>query len=139
MSPSSLLMACRFLHASLQLQALRECTNRQDVETALMHFPPQIKDVYIQTWTRITSQPSGKASLAVNVLTWVTYATRSLTIEELRHAIASCPETYSFDQKRLVTVEMIVAVCCGLLAIEKETDIVRLVRESSSSMAKSAH
>jgi ankyrin repeat domain-containing protein 50 len=125
----------RFLHASLQLQALRECTNRRDVETTLLNFPPKIKDVYIQTWNRITNQPSGKASLALNVLTWVTYATRSLTIDELRHGIASCPETYSFDKKRLVAVEMMVAVCCGLLMIEKETNVVRLIRELSFSIS----
>jgi ankyrin repeat domain-containing protein 50 len=101
------------------------------VETTLMNFPPKIKDVYIQTWARITSQSSGRASLAKTALTWVVYATRSLTVEELQHAIASSPDTHNFDRKRLVTVDMMVGVCCGLLTVDQEeTEVVRLVRES---------
>ncbi|KAH6901135.1 ankyrin repeat-containing domain protein [Coprinopsis sp. MPI-PUGE-AT-0042] len=123
-----------FLHASLQLQALRECTSRSDVEKTLHDFPPQIKDVYLQTWTRIVSQPSGKASLAASVLAWVLYATRSLTVEELRHAVASSLDTYSFEKTRLVSAEVMVGVCCGLLAIEKETGLVRLVHYSAQAV-----
>ncbi|KAH6897701.1 hypothetical protein BKA70DRAFT_747842 [Coprinopsis sp. MPI-PUGE-AT-0042] len=123
-----------FLHASLQLQALRECTSRSDVEKTLHDFPPQIKDVYIQTWTRIASQPSGKASLAASVLAWVLYATRSLTIEELRDAVASSLDTYSFEKTRLVSAEVMIGVCGGLLAIEKETGLVRLVHYSAQAV-----
>jgi ankyrin repeat domain-containing protein 50 len=119
----------RFLHASLQLQALLECTTRHELDKALEEFPAKIADVYIQTWRRIMQQPLGKALLAVNVLRWVLYATRSLSIEELRNAIASCPETHSYESGRLVAPEIIVVACCGLITIEKETRQVRLVRK----------
>jgi ankyrin repeat domain-containing protein 50 len=63
------------------------------------------------------------------VLTWVVYASRSLTVEDLRHAVASSPDTLIFDKCRLATIELIVGVCCGLLTVEEETGIVRLIRK----------
>ena len=119
----------RFLHASLQLQALRECTSRRDVEKALTNFPVRIADVYIATWNRIKSLPSQRPFLAIRALLWVTYAHRTLTIAELRHAIAVSSDTFKFDRTETVPIETLVSVCCGLLAIEKETNVVRLVRE----------
>lgn len=86
--------------------------------------------MYAQTWDRIIHQSIGKALLAMNVLRWVLYATRSLSIEELRNVIASCPETHRYDPGRLVPLETIVVACCGLIVIEKETRQVRLVRRS---------
>ncbi|KAH6901113.1 hypothetical protein BKA70DRAFT_1230564 [Coprinopsis sp. MPI-PUGE-AT-0042] len=123
-----------FLHASLQLRALRECTNRRDVEKTLEDFPPDIADFYDQTWTRIVNQAPGKASLSMNILAWVLHATRPLTVEELQDAIASCPETHSFDKTGLVSGQMMVGVCCGLLTIEKETGIAGLVHYTAKAI-----
>ncbi|KAH6911196.1 hypothetical protein BKA70DRAFT_54747 [Coprinopsis sp. MPI-PUGE-AT-0042] len=123
-----------FLHASLQLRALRECTNRRDVEKTLEDFPPDIADFYDQTWTRIVNQAPGKASLSMNILAWVLHAARPLTVEELQDAIASCPETHSFDKTGLVSGQMMVGVCCGLLTIEKETGIAGLVHYTAKAI-----
>jgi hypothetical protein len=65
----------------------------------------------------------------MKALVWVVYATRSLTVEELRHAVATNPDTYKFEARRLVAKEIIIGACCGLLTIEKESNFVRLVRE----------
>ena len=119
----------RFLHASLQLQALRECTSRHDVEKALTNFPARIADVYVATWNRIESQPVSKASLARRVLLWVVYSTRSLTVEELRYAVAVSPDTLKFERTLLVPLDTLMSACCGLLVLEKETKVARLVRE----------
>ncbi|KAH6884739.1 hypothetical protein BKA70DRAFT_136409 [Coprinopsis sp. MPI-PUGE-AT-0042] len=116
-----------FLHASLHLQALQECTSRQELDRTLEEFPAKIADVYARTWNRILNQGLGKALLAMNVLRWVVFATRSLAIEELRHAIASCPDTHNYEPSRLVAPQTLVGVCCGLILIEKETRQVRLI------------
>ena len=60
---------------------------------------------------------------------WVLYAERSLTIDELRHALATCPETYHFESERLMPEATILAACRGLVTIDKESRLVRLVRE----------
>lgn len=100
------------------------------MDKTLEEFPPQIKDVYIQTWTRILNQAQGKAYLAINALAWVLYAERSLTVDELRHAIATCPDTYKLELSRLSPAGTLLSVCCGLITLEGEAGIVRLVRES---------
>ena len=119
----------RFLHASLHLQALRECTSRHDLEKALNSFPPQISDVYVETWNRIVNQPPGRATLAMRVLPWLAYAARPLTIEELLYAVAVNADTHKFERTRRVPLETLVGACCGLLVIESETKVARLVRE----------
>ncbi|KAH6911287.1 ankyrin repeat-containing domain protein [Coprinopsis sp. MPI-PUGE-AT-0042] len=123
-----------FLHASLQLQALQECTSRRELNRTLEEFPAKIADVYAQTWDRIINQAPDRTLLAMNVLRWVLYATRSLAIEELRHALASCPDTHNYEPSRLVAPQTLVGVCCGLLLVEKETRQVRLVHYSAKAV-----
>jgi ankyrin repeat domain-containing protein 50 len=118
----------RFLHASLQMVALRECGSLYDVNQTLEQFPTDIKDVYIQAWKRIVDQPSRNDLLAQRCITWVLYATRSLTVEELQHAVATDPVTHSFEESRLVDKETLLASCQALLVIDDETSLVRLVR-----------
>ncbi|KAH6911249.1 hypothetical protein BKA70DRAFT_55901 [Coprinopsis sp. MPI-PUGE-AT-0042] len=118
-----------FLHASLQMQALRQCTNRHELNETLEDFPEKIADVYIRTWERITNQAAGNSmvSLATKALAWVLYATRSLTVDELRHAIATSPDTHKLELSRVVPTETLLGACCGLLVREQETGLVRLV------------
>lgn len=111
------------------MQALKECTNRHELNQTLEEFPEKIADVYVQTWNRIINQSPGKVTLATNVLVWVLYATRSLTVDELRHAVATCPDTHKVEPHRLPPIETLLSICCGLLVSELETGIVRIVRK----------
>ncbi|KAH6907865.1 hypothetical protein BKA70DRAFT_346645 [Coprinopsis sp. MPI-PUGE-AT-0042] len=125
-----------FLHASLQLDALRDCTNVYDVEKTLEDFPPRIEDVYQQTWSRILAQTPKVVALAENVLVWVLCATRSLGIEELCRAVAICPDTHKFDPNRLVDEATLMALCRGLVNIEDGTNIVRFVHYTAKDVVK---
>ncbi|KAH6909762.1 hypothetical protein BKA70DRAFT_1471887 [Coprinopsis sp. MPI-PUGE-AT-0042] len=116
-----------FLHASLQLEALRECTSIREVKEALATFSTEIEGLYRETWKRITGQSHSKALLAKKVFLWVTIATRPLTMDELRFALASCPETHRFDPSRLVQEGTLLGLCRGLVTVEEETRLVRLV------------
>ncbi|KAH6909766.1 hypothetical protein BKA70DRAFT_175659 [Coprinopsis sp. MPI-PUGE-AT-0042] len=116
-----------FLHASLQLEALRECTSIHEVKTTLATFSTEIEDLYLETWKRIASQTEAKVLLAKKVLLWVINATRSLTVDELRHALATCPNTHRFDSSRLVQEGILLGLCRGLVGVEEETRLVRLV------------
>ncbi|KAH6871311.1 hypothetical protein BKA70DRAFT_1488958 [Coprinopsis sp. MPI-PUGE-AT-0042] len=118
-----------FLHASLQMAALQECSSLHSVKETLEQFPYHIEDVYLQTWKRIIDKPSKNGLLAQTCIKWVLHATRSLTVEELQHAIATDPITHVFDHMRLVDKDALVAFCRGLLVIDEETKFVRLVRE----------
>ncbi|KAH6884745.1 hypothetical protein BKA70DRAFT_1574786 [Coprinopsis sp. MPI-PUGE-AT-0042] len=125
-----------FLHASLHLDALRDCTSAYDVGKTLKDFPPQIEDVYQRTWNRILNQTASRKILAKNVLTWVLCATRSLKIEELRCAVATSPETHNFDSSRLVDEATLMGLCCGLLKVEEWTNVVRFVHYTAKDVVR---
>ncbi|KAH6903565.1 hypothetical protein BKA70DRAFT_1155376 [Coprinopsis sp. MPI-PUGE-AT-0042] len=125
-----------FLHASLQLDALRGCANIYAVEKTLEDFPRQIEDVYQQTWKRIEAQAPETAIIAKNALVWVLCATRSLEIVELRHAIAACPVTHKFDHRRLVDKATLMGICRGLVNVEEGTNIVRFVHYTAKDVVK---
>ncbi|KAH6888318.1 hypothetical protein BKA70DRAFT_59722 [Coprinopsis sp. MPI-PUGE-AT-0042] len=125
-----------FLHASLQLDALRGCASVYAVEKTLEDFPRQIDEVYQQTWRRIQDQAPDMFATAKNALIWVLCATRSLTIEELRNAVATCPDTYKFDRRRLVDEATLMGLCRGLVNVEEETNIVRFVHYTAKDVVK---
>lgn len=76
---------------------------------------------------RINGQVKDQEELAKQVLSWITCAKRLLTIWELQHALAVEPGLPELDEENLPQIEDIVSVCAGLVAIDKESDIIRLV------------
>jgi hypothetical protein len=103
----------RFLHAWLQLEALRQYTSARDAEKTLNEFPPGMDAIYKTTWTRIVNQKPKHVDLAKHVLLWV-YCGR-MPLEALRDAVATCPDTHVYDEQRLVPESLILSVCCGLV------------------------
>ena len=65
--------------------------------------------------------------LATRVLLWITCAMRPLTISELQHAMAVEVGDSELDEENIPQVEDIVSVCAGLVTIDKESGIIRLV------------
>jgi ankyrin repeat domain-containing protein 50 len=83
----------------------------------------------MQTWERICAQGPKLANLAKLVLLWITHARTELTIDTLRRAVATSPDTHSFEAKRMVPEALLLSVCCGLVSLDKKTRIARLIRE----------
>ncbi|KAH6874657.1 hypothetical protein BKA70DRAFT_1449327 [Coprinopsis sp. MPI-PUGE-AT-0042] len=125
-----------FLHASLQLDALRDCKSLYHVEKTLEEFPRRIEEVYKRTWNRVLHQTPDTVALVRNVLVWVLCATRSLTIEELCHAVATCPNTHKFDESRLVDGAMLMGLCRGLVNVEEKNNVVRFVHYTAKDVVK---
>jgi hypothetical protein len=119
----------RFLHASLQLDALCHCLSAHHVKKIIEQFPSEIKDVYSQTWRRILNQHSLHVDLAKTILLWVVYAARPMTIDELRCAVATSPDKDEFEPARMVPEATLLGLCQGLVVLEEESRLVRLVRE----------
>ncbi|KAH6894807.1 hypothetical protein BKA70DRAFT_1570616 [Coprinopsis sp. MPI-PUGE-AT-0042] len=116
-----------FLHAKLQLEALRTCISALDVEETLQAFPSDIEAIYAKTWQRILAQGPKQSNLAKLVLLWITHANGEMTINTLRRAVSTCPETYAFEPKRMVPEALLLSVCCGLVSVDEKTRLVRLI------------
>jgi ankyrin repeat protein len=76
---------------------------------------------------RIEEQGPDQAELAREILSWVTYATRSLDAYQLREALAVRPGDYDFDEDNCPDIQDMVSSCAGLVTIDEGTHIVRLV------------
>ena len=76
---------------------------------------------------RISGQKQGFQLLANKVLLWITCAKRPLTTTELQHAIAVEVNDAELDKDNLPEIEDIVSVCAGLVTIDEESNIIRLV------------
>ena len=64
--------------------------------------------------------------LAKNTLSWLVYARMGLTIPELRYALAIEEGASELDEENLEEADEIISACAGLVAINKETNKIRL-------------
>lgn len=76
---------------------------------------------------RINGQKPGLRKLAMKVLAWITCAKRPLTTSELQHALAVTVGEPTLDEDNLFEIEDIVSVCAGLVTVDEESGIIRLV------------
>lgn len=86
-----------------------------------------LSEAYSRAMERIDGQREGLKTLARHAILWVTCAERRITTTELRHALAVRTGTLEFDQDDLPQTQDIVSVCAGLVTIDEESDIIRLV------------
>ena len=111
------------------MDPLRACVSLHQVRLALDEFPANIEGIYHQAWDRIHKDGPHLSGLARAMFFWVLNAKRSMTLRALERAVATSPETFKFEAHRVVPGKTLIAVCRGLLVLEEESQIVRLVRE----------
>lgn len=76
---------------------------------------------------RINGQMPGHRDLAKHVLAWITCAKWRLTTTELQHAWAVRDSENELDEDGLPEVEEMVSVCAGLVTLDHDGGIIRLV------------
>ncbi|KAH0536092.1 hypothetical protein FGG08_006997, partial [Glutinoglossum americanum] len=86
-----------------------------------------LDSAYEQAMKRIEGQMGDQPVLAKQVLAWITCAKRALTTSELQHALGVEIGTSRFDEENLPELEDIVSACAGLVTVDEESDIIRLV------------
>ena len=83
--------------------------------------------VYTEAMQRINGQLADEALVATRVLSWITCAKRELTTLELQHAIGVEVGGSDFDPENLSLVEDLLSVCAGLVIVDDETNVIRLI------------
>lgn len=103
-------------------------------------LPKQLDEAYQVTLERIGSQSSALASQGMEVLKWTFLAERQLTIQELRHALATVASTAdSLDTDDLPFEKSLIDCCYGLVVFDRETTSVRLVHKSLHDFFEKKH
>jgi hypothetical protein len=76
---------------------------------------------------RINGQIKDQEELAKQVLSWITCAKRQLTTTELQYALGVEVGESELDEENFSQIEDIVSVCAGLVTVDEESGIIRLV------------
>ena len=112
------------------MDSLRDKTSIESVKKALEALPEGVNGLdlaYDGALQRIESQRDGFRLQAKRLLGWVTHSKRLMTVTEVQYALAVEPETQALDEESLSDVDEIVGFCAGLVIIDEETQIIRLV------------
>ncbi|KAH7370405.1 ankyrin repeat protein, partial [Rhexocercosporidium sp. MPI-PUGE-AT-0058] len=82
---------------------------------------------YEDAMERINGQIKDQEELAQQALSWITCAKRPLATSELQYALAIEIGESQLDKENLPEVEDIVFICAGLITVDVESGIIRLV------------
>lgn len=102
----------------------KSCKN---VRIALKNLPEGLYETYDEAIKRIREQDADDVKLAERVLSWISYALRPLTVKEIQHALAIQPGEKSVDEEAVLDEDLIIHVCAGLVTIDRESDVIRLI------------
>jgi len=120
----------RFLLARLHSDSLLDKRTPKEIKTTLANLPngsAALDDAYGEAIQRIEGQLSGDCERARKALSFITYTERPLTIAELCCALAVEPGASELDPENIPDVDDLVSVCAGLVVIDEESAIIRLV------------
>jgi ankyrin repeat domain-containing protein 50 len=118
------------------MDSLEDQITMYDVWEALTTLPTELDATYHDAMSRIESQRRGEKQLAEKVLSWVSYALRPLTLEELQHALAIKIGESKLDGRKIPDEEEITPVCAGLLIVEHESRTVRFTHYTAEDYFK---
>ncbi|KAL9118356.1 MAG: hypothetical protein Q9187_005101 [Circinaria calcarea] len=119
-----------FLLAQLHLDSLADKITPKAIKLALQKLPKgseALKIAYGEALERIDGQKPGFKTLAKQVLSWITYAERQLTISELQHALAVEIGENELDEANLPESDDMISACAGLVTVDQESNVIRLV------------
>ncbi|KAL8901819.1 MAG: hypothetical protein Q9207_005011 [Kuettlingeria erythrocarpa] len=119
-----------FLLARLHVDSLLDKCTKKKILSTLDGLPKGSKaldEAYNDAIQRIEGQLPEKSTQAKRVLSWITYAQRPLSTEELSHALAVEVGDSELDMDNIPDVEDMVSDCAGLVIVDDESNIIRLV------------
>ncbi|KAF8419528.1 hypothetical protein EV426DRAFT_517540, partial [Tirmania nivea] len=121
-----------FLLARLHLESVAsQISTPKEVFNALKSLPKDINETYDVAILRAQAQGEKRYQLAKQILTWITYARRPLTVRELQYAISRGTTiggaTAETVDESLPPQEVMISVCVGLVNFEEESKQLRLV------------
>ena len=120
----------RFLLARLYVDSLAGKTTVKAVKNALkqLHKGPKAYDhAYDAAMERIEGQLDGHKDLARRALSWIICAKRPLLTWELQQALAVEIGEPELDEDNITQIEEMVSVCAGLVTVDEESCVIRLV------------
>ena len=120
----------RFLLAQLHLDSLKDKATTKAIKVALAMLPKgsgALDTAYDEAVARINNQQPGFRERADQLLTWIIFAMRPMTVVELQHALAVELDEPDLDEDNIPDADEMVSWCAGLVVVDEESQIIRLV------------
>ena len=121
------------------MDSLRDKTSPNAVKKALRILPNTLDLAYEDAMQRIDDQLQGFKDSAKRLLGWLTHSERLMTVREVQHALAIIPGASEFDEDDLGDIDEIICCCAGLVDIDEETQILRLVHYTTQEYFRQNH
>ncbi|KAL2808662.1 hypothetical protein BJX63DRAFT_435880 [Aspergillus granulosus] len=128
-----------FLLAQLYLELLGNQTTPKAARLTLNSFQERplaekkeseddlLDSAYQRVMERIEDQRDGLRRLARRTLSWIVCSMRPLQPLEIQHALAVEEHTSQVDRKNLPNLADLVSACAGLVTVDADSKIIRLV------------
>lgn len=126
---NTILRQCRgmFLVARLHIASLAAKTNLRAARLALQKLPCQLDTIYSDATDRINTQAEEDLELAWRVLGWIVRSEVPLSGIQLQHALAVDIDDDELDHDAFIDLDVILAVCAGLVVLDANSSVIRLV------------
>jgi ankyrin repeat protein len=118
------------------MDSLAQKTSVRSIRRTLPDLSMVLSQAHEKALSRVESQNDDARDLAAQVFSFLSHAFRPVTVDELQYALAVEPGVAKFDQKGIVDSGYIIAVCGGLVVIEKNANIIRFVHYSTQEYFK---
>ena len=120
-----------FLLARLHMDALATKRTSKAIQETLQNLPTGIRDTYEQAMSRIEEKNNDDdREMAMNLLLWIAFARRPLTVSEIEHATSIRPNIREIDSDDVISAKDLTSLCAGLVIIDA-SNILRLVHFSA--------
>lgn len=86
-----------------------------------------LDSAYKKIIKRIRGQLADDRKLAERVLSWITFSKRPLTVDEMQHTFAVELNEAKVDPENIPDVDVLMSVCAGLVIVDENSAIIRLV------------
>ncbi|KAK6992970.1 hypothetical protein R3P38DRAFT_2656639 [Favolaschia claudopus] len=126
-----------FLLVKLRMASLASQINLVSLKKAIRELPKDLEAAYMITMARINSQQKSFKELAHKALMWVSHAIQPLSVAQLCQILAVEPGDTSLDVDKASTIDIILAVCAGLVTVDKELSVARLVHYTAQDWLRS--
>lgn len=100
------------------------------VRQALVSLPRDLNSAYAGILERIYSQEPHKSHRSRQLITWILFSTRPLSVEETRCALSVEPEDSSLDQNGLPDLDALLSTCSGIIYINTENQCLGFVHQT---------
>ncbi|KAL8948819.1 MAG: hypothetical protein Q9222_005026 [Ikaeria aurantiellina] len=117
----------RFLAAKFHLDSLSTKSSIRAIRNALVNLSNTLTELYDETLERIESQNTDDRKLAKKALQWIAFTYRPLRPYVLQQALSIEPNDTSIDPEAFPPIDLVLDVCAGLLKVDEEDQVVRLV------------